>query len=102
MQALVIYDNSGNVWNITYGDSVKPERISSARLEIPDGSQITGVDLSDPENPQPVFESIPASDYTKLQEQIWCMEREIQDQSDDITENNVDQDYRISLMEVGI
>lgn len=102
MQALVIYDNSGNVWNITYGDSVKPESLAAEHLEIPDGHQLTGVDLSDPNDPKPVFESIPASDYTKLLNQIGDVENKLQDQADEAAINQVDLDYRLSLMELGL
>lgn len=102
MQAVVIYDNAGNVWNVTYGDSAKPESLGSARLEIPDGAQITGVDLTNPEAPQPVFESIPASDYTRLQNQIGDIEDMMRDQGDEAVAFNVDMDYRLSLMELGL
>lgn len=102
MQALVIYDNKGNVWNTTYGDAVRPESLGSAHLEIPDGKQLTGIDLTNPANPQPVFESIPASDYTQLQNQIGDIEDMMQDQGDETVVFNVDMDYRLSLMELGL
>lgn len=105
MQALVIYDNAGNVWNITYGDSVNPEALASARLEIPDGSQLTGVDLTDPEGPKPVFESIPASDYTNLQNQITDLEGKLLEakaMAEEDVENNVEMDYRLSILELGL
>lgn len=105
MQAVVIYDNAGNVWNVTYGDSAKPESLGSARLEIPDGAQITGVDLTNPEAPQPVFESIPASDYTNLQNQITDVkgnQQGITETVDEIMETIVENDYRLCLMELGL
>lgn len=102
MQAVVIYDGTGNIWNVTYGDAVNPEILGSARLEIPDGAQITGVDLSNPDAPQPVFESIPASDYTNLQNQIKEIETALQSHSDIAIENDVDNDYRLSIMELGL
>lgn len=105
MQALVIYDNQGNIWNITYGDSVKPESLAAARLEIPDGNQLTGVDLTNPDAPQPVFESIPASDYTNLQSQITDLEGRCQEQmamAEEDVKSNVDLDYRLSMLELGL
>lgn len=105
MKALVIYDSTGNVWNITYGETVKPASLTSARLEIPDGSQVTGVDLSDPGNPRLVFESIPASDYTNLQNQIneqKYIQRDLIETAEESLENNIDMDYRLSMIELGL
>lgn len=82
MQAVVIYDNQGHIWNVTYGDGVLPEAVSAARMEIPDGSQLTGVDLTDPANPAPKYENIPALDYAKLQAQIEELQEQLQRQQE--------------------
>lgn len=82
MQAVVIYDNQGHVWNVTYGDGVLPEAVLAARIEIPDGSQLTGVDLTDPDNPAPKFENIPASSYAELQAQIKELQGQLQSQQE--------------------
>lgn len=102
MQALVIYDSTGNVWNITYGDSTLPGSLSSAQMEIPDGTQLTGVDLSNPDIPQPVFKPLPQSSYDELKNEIDELKIAQQDLTDEAVENAVDMDYRISMVELGL
>lgn len=102
MQALVIYDSTGNVWNITYGDSALPGNLSSAQLEIPDGTQLTGVDLSNPDIPQPVFKPLPQSSYDELKNEIDELKIAQQDQACERVESDVDMDYRLSVVELGL
>lgn len=83
MQALVIYDSTGNVWNITYGDSALPGNLSSAQMEIPDGTQLTGVDLTDPSDPQPVFKPLPQSGYDELQAQMKELKEQLAKQQEE-------------------
>ena len=102
MKATVIFDNGGNVWNITYGESGLPGTLSSAQMEVPDGTQLTGVDLSDPNSPQPVFKPLPQSSYDELKDEINVLEKVQMNQSDECAENCVDTDYRLSLIELGL
>lgn len=55
MESLIIYDETGKVWLIAHGASYDPKELKSIRAEIPEEAQLTGMDLSDPENPTPVF-----------------------------------------------
>lgn len=66
MQALIIYDKFGNSYHTSYGSVINPEGLSFAQVDVPEGQQLIGMDLSDPENPTPKFESTPASAYTEL------------------------------------
>ena len=66
MQALIIYDKYGNSYYTNYGSVINPEGLSFAQVDVPEGQQLIGMDLSDPENPTPKFESTPASAYTEL------------------------------------
>ena len=55
MESLIIYDESGKVWLIVHGTSDTPKELKSMSVEIPEGAQLTEMDVSDPENPSPVF-----------------------------------------------
>ena len=75
-QALIIYDKSGNSYYVNYGSVVNPEGLSFAQVDVPEGMQLIGMDMSNPENPTPKFESTPASAYTELTEKIHIMNAE--------------------------
>ena len=67
MRALVIYDLTGRIWSIIYGEEQLPQGLLSLFVDIPDGAQIEKIDVTDPCNPQPVFSYMPESDMGKLQ-----------------------------------
>lgn len=52
MQAFIIYDNAGKIWNIIYGENTMPENLKCIEVEIPEGAGVDDVDLSG-ETPQP-------------------------------------------------
>lgn len=56
MHVYVIYDNTGSVHAVRYGeDQSVPEEIRGIVQEIPEGSLITRVDVSDPVEPKILF-----------------------------------------------
>lgn len=76
MQALIIYDKFGNSYHTSYGSVINPEGLSFAQVDVPEGQQLIGMDLSNPENPVPKFESTPASAYTELTEKMLILNAE--------------------------
>lgn len=55
MEGTIFYDENGKIWLIVHGTSDVPTYLKSMVAELPEGAQLTGMDLSDPENPSPVF-----------------------------------------------
>ena len=72
MKALVIYDSTGRIWNIVYGEEVIPEGLEKSALivEIPSDMRILSIDLTDPSNPKPVFDAQPDTQIGRLQDQV--------------------------------
>lgn len=70
MKALVIYDATGYIWNIVYGAEDVPQGIPCLFVDIPEGAQLKCIDVTDKENPKPVFNYLPDSDIGKLQKKI--------------------------------
>ena len=59
MNSLVIYDSNGRIYSILYGasESDVPLGLQSMWVVIPDGSILRNIDVSDPKNPKPVFDT---------------------------------------------
>lgn len=70
MKALVIYDVTGRIWSIIYGEETLPQGLRCMWVDIPDGAQLNYIDVTDASNPQPVFAYLPESDIGRLQEQV--------------------------------
>lgn len=70
MKALVIYDCTGRIWLITYGETEIPQGLTCMFVDIPDGAVLDRIDVTDPNNPQPVFTYLPESDIGRLQKQV--------------------------------
>ena len=70
MKALVIYDSTGRIWNIVYGEETAPQGLTCMWVDIPDGAQLEIIDVTNPDNPKPVFTYLPDSDIGKLQKQL--------------------------------
>ena len=70
MKALVIYDLTGKIWNIVYGEEIAPQGLTCMWVDIPDGAQLERIDVTNPDNPHPVFNYLPESDIGKLQKEI--------------------------------
>ena len=70
MKALVIYDATGRIWLISYGEETLPQGLTCMFVDIPDGAQLTSIDVTNPEDPQPVFDYLPESDIGRLQKDV--------------------------------
>ena len=79
MKALVIYDLTGKIWNIVYGEETAPQGLTCMFVDIPDGAQLESIDVTDQENPQPVFTYLPESDIGRLQKQMTAVEEQMVD-----------------------
>ena len=79
MRALVLYDNTGKVYLIMYGEENAPVGIPSMFVDIPDGACLERIDVTDAANPQPVFSYLPDSDIGKMQKQIAVLESDVED-----------------------
>lgn len=72
MKTLVIYDSTGRIWNIVYGEETIPEGLEKSALivDIPSDMRILSVDLTDPSNPKPVLDAQPDTQIGRLQNQV--------------------------------
>lgn len=70
MKALVIYDVTGKIWSIVYGEEEAPQGLTSMFVDIPEGAVLTKIDVTDPKNPQSVFTYLPDSDIGRLQKEM--------------------------------
>lgn len=70
MKALVIYDSTGRIWSIIYGEETAPQGLQSMFVDIPDGGQLDRIDVTDPQNPKAVFTYLPESDIGRLQKKV--------------------------------
>ncbi len=77
MKALIIYDLTGKIWNIIYGETEIPQGVPCLKVDIPEGAQLERVDLSDPEHPQPVFRYLPETDIEKIKKRSQKLEDEL-------------------------
>ena len=68
--ALVIYDLTGKVLAVYFGETEVPQGIPYMFVDIPEGESIGKVDLSDPKNPVAVLSGENKTDLTKLQEEL--------------------------------
>lgn len=69
MNALIIYDTTGRVWNVTYGEDTFPIGLSGFIADIPEGCSVCGVDLSG-ETPKAKYEEFPKTELDRLSEKI--------------------------------
>lgn len=79
MKALVIYDLTGKIWNIVYGEETAPQGLTCMFVDIPDGAQLESIDVTDQDNPQPVYDYLPESDIGRLQKQMTAVEEQMVD-----------------------
>ena len=70
MKTTIIYDKSGHIWNVTYGDSMLPQGLNSFQTDLPDNAQLTGVEIAEDGTVTPKYESMPASDWLQIQKAI--------------------------------
>ncbi len=77
MKALVIYDATGKIWSIVYGEEQAPQGLLSIFVDIPDGAVIEKIDVTNPDDPKPVFSYLPESDIGKLQNRVTDLETQL-------------------------
>lgn len=77
MRALVIYDLTGRVWQIIYGEEKVPQGLPAVFVDIPEGAQLERMDVTDQGNPKPVFHYLPETDIGKLQKKVEDLEGEL-------------------------
>lgn len=70
MKTTIIYDKSGHIWNVTYGDSILPQGLNSFQTDLPDNTQLTGVEIGEDGAVIPKYDSMPTSDLLQLQKAI--------------------------------
>lgn len=70
MKSLVIYDCTGRIWLIAHGETEIPQGLTCMFVDIPDGAVLDHIDVTDPNNPYPVFTYLPESDIGRLQKQV--------------------------------
>jgi hypothetical protein len=69
-KALVIYDSTGKIWNIAYGDVTAPQGLLYLYVDIPTDAELLRIDVTDAKNPKPVFNYAPETDLGKLQKEV--------------------------------
>lgn len=79
MKALIIYDLTGRILAIYYGETQIPQGVPCMKADIPKGAQLERIDLTDPKNPQPVFGYLPETDIEKIQKRAAELEAELAD-----------------------
>lgn len=77
MKALVIYDSTGKIWSIFYGEDQVPQGLLALFVDIPDGGQLERIDVTNPDDPKPVFTYLPESDIGKLQNRVTDLENQL-------------------------
>lgn len=77
MKALVFYDTTGRIWLTSYGEETLPPGALCMFVDTYDGDGLERIDLTDPENPKPVFAIQPSSELGILQKHVRKMESQL-------------------------
>ena len=70
MKALVIYDATGKIWSIVYGEEEVPQGLTSMFVDIPEAAVLERIDVTDSNKPKPVLTYLPDSDIGRLQKEV--------------------------------
>lgn len=79
MKSLIIYDAAGTIWSVIHGQDTVPAGVLGLVVTIPDGATVTGVNVSDPASPQPVYQY--DSGGVNLQEEYKALKVMVDDMS---------------------
>ena len=79
MKSLIIYDATGTIWSVIHGQDTVPTGVLGLVVTIPDGAAVTGVDVSDPARPEPVYQY--SESGVNLQEEVKELRAMIDDMS---------------------
>lgn len=77
MKALVIYDATGKIWGIYYGETEVPQGMTYIYVDIPEGATLERIDVTDPKNPKPVMLDLDLTDIEKLKNKASTLEEEL-------------------------
>lgn len=78
MRALVIYDSTGKIWSIIYGEEELPPGVLAMFVDIPNGANLIRIDVSTPSDPQPVFEDYDDTDIGNLKKDMQQVKSDIE------------------------
>lgn len=62
MKALVIYDTTGRIWSVIYGETEAPQGVPGMFVDVPEGAVLDRIDVTDPQNPKAVYEYLPGAE----------------------------------------
>lgn len=79
MKSLIIYDATGTIWSVIHGQDTVPAGVLGLVVTIPDGATVTGVNVSDPARPEPVYQY--SESGVNLQEEVKELRAMIDDMS---------------------
>ena len=79
MKSLIIYDTAGTIWSVIHGQDTVPAGVLGVVVTIPDGATVTGVDVSDPARPEPIYQY--SESGVNLQEEVKELRAMIDDMS---------------------
>ena len=79
MKSLIIYDTAGTIWSVIHGQDTVPAGVLGLVVTIPDGATVTGVNVSDPARPEPVYQY--SESGVNLQEEVKELRAMIDDMS---------------------
>ena len=103
MKTLVIYDNTGYIWNIVYGQEEIPSGLEKSAIivEVPSNMRILSIDVTDPTNPAPVFDSQPDTELGRMQAEIDTLKSTSDTNASDIETNTSDiTDIQVAIAEL--
>lgn len=72
MTAQVIYDSTGKVWNVIYGEEQKLSGLQCMTLDLEDGTVLDRIDVTDLNNPVPVV-SWPVTEAERSEQQYTAL-----------------------------
>lgn len=79
MKSLIIYDAAGTIWSVIHGQDTVPAGVLGLVVTIPDGATVTGVNVSDPARPEPIYQY--SESGVNLQEEVKELRAMIDDMS---------------------
>ena len=77
MKALVIYDATGKIWSIFYGEDQVPQGLLALFVDIPEGGQLERIGVTNPDDLKPGFTYLPESEIGKLQNRVTDLENQL-------------------------
>ena len=90
MKSLVIYDSTGYIWNIIYGQEEIPGGLEKSAMivNIPSNMRVLSIDVTDPNNPTPVFDNQPDTELGRLDTELQAVKATADSNSTSIENNS--------------